>query len=322
MPPKDYYEVLGVSKASSLEEIKKSYRKLAVKWHPDKNPDNQEEATEMFKAIGEAYETLSDPQKRREYDLGGSASFDMEEDDYFSSDRNSNSGKRRQHRSAFHHRDSHFTRERAFDIFNAFFADFEDLHRNFHDLHRGHHGGFGRTRSDHHGQHRRNPFDDDFGFGGGGFGGGGGGGGIGRGFGFGSSLMDDFFGGSDPFASFGAMGGGAHTSFSSFSSSSMSSGGRGGVSRSVSTSTYIGPDGRKVTRKETRVTNPDGSVESHVEESTEEAPRGRIEDGRDARHGYQNRNDLRINDGQPLRRHYSTSAATSSSSGSYGKYRK
>eukprot|EP01037_Dinobryon_pediforme_P022670 gene22670-23897_t len=73
---KDFYDVLGVKREASLEEIKKAYRKLAVKWHPDKNPDNQEEATEMFKAIGEAYETLSDPAKRREYDLGGSGNVE------------------------------------------------------------------------------------------------------------------------------------------------------------------------------------------------------------------------------------------------------
>lgn len=57
---RDYYEVLGLTKKASNEEIKKSFRKLAVKWHPDKNPDNKEEAAEKFREISEAYEVLSD----------------------------------------------------------------------------------------------------------------------------------------------------------------------------------------------------------------------------------------------------------------------
>jgi len=60
----DYYVVLGLSKGCSESEIKKAYRKLAVKWHPDKNPDNQDLAAETFKKIGEAYAVLSDSQKR------------------------------------------------------------------------------------------------------------------------------------------------------------------------------------------------------------------------------------------------------------------
>ena len=55
----DYYTVLGLSKSATEADIKKAYRKLAVKWHPDKNPDNQEAAAEVFKKIGEAYSVLS-----------------------------------------------------------------------------------------------------------------------------------------------------------------------------------------------------------------------------------------------------------------------
>ena len=73
MASKDYYEILGVSKSASDDEIRKAYRKLAKKWHPDANPDNRKEAEEKFKDIGEAYSVLSDPQKRKMYDQFGTA---------------------------------------------------------------------------------------------------------------------------------------------------------------------------------------------------------------------------------------------------------
>ncbi|XP_031155911.1 dnaJ homolog subfamily B member 2 isoform X1 [Sander lucioperca] len=67
----DYYNVLGVSKTASQDDIKKAYRKLALKWHPDKNPDNKDEAETKFKELAEAYEVLSDTSKRDAYDRYG-----------------------------------------------------------------------------------------------------------------------------------------------------------------------------------------------------------------------------------------------------------
>ena len=89
MAKRDYYEVLGVDKSASPEEIKKAYRKIAIKYHPDRNPDNKE-AEEKFKEAAEAYGVLSDEQKRQQYDqfgfdgpaggfggFGGGAGMDM-----------------------------------------------------------------------------------------------------------------------------------------------------------------------------------------------------------------------------------------------------
>lgn len=72
---KDYYQVLGVSKSSTQEEIKKAYRKLAIQFHPDKN--KSKDAAEKFKEVGKAYEVLSDPQKRQTYDQFGAAAFEQ-----------------------------------------------------------------------------------------------------------------------------------------------------------------------------------------------------------------------------------------------------
>ena len=74
MAKRDYYEVLGVDHSADTEEIKKAYRKLALKFHPDRNP-NDKSAEEKFKELGEAYEILNDPQSRAAYDRFGHAAF-------------------------------------------------------------------------------------------------------------------------------------------------------------------------------------------------------------------------------------------------------
>ncbi|MCU0416465.1 MAG: molecular chaperone DnaJ [Cytophagaceae bacterium] len=91
MAKRDYYEVLGVSKSADADEIKKAYRKLAIQYHPDKNPDNPA-AEEKFKEAAEAYEILSSPEKRQRYDqfghagMGGNGGYGggMNMDDIFS----------------------------------------------------------------------------------------------------------------------------------------------------------------------------------------------------------------------------------------------
>lgn len=71
----DYYDILGISKGASAAELKKAYRKQALEWHPDKHKDNKEAAERRFKEINEAYQILSDSQKRQAYDQFGHAAF-------------------------------------------------------------------------------------------------------------------------------------------------------------------------------------------------------------------------------------------------------
>src|SRR5579859_3992460 len=76
MSKRDYYETLGVARNASDEELKKAYRRLAMKHHPDRNTAGDKVSEESFKEAKEAYEVLSDPSKRRAYDEAGDAAFE------------------------------------------------------------------------------------------------------------------------------------------------------------------------------------------------------------------------------------------------------
>ncbi|XP_053357298.1 dnaJ homolog subfamily B member 6b isoform X2 [Clarias gariepinus] len=217
----EYYHTLGVRKDASQDDIKKAYRKLALKWHPDKNPDNKEEAERRFKEISEAYEVLSDEDKRSLYDrygkdaLSGGGGRGGRYDDHFG---------------------GVFTFRNPEDVFREFFGGRDP----FADL-------FGDDPFD--------PFEDFFGFGGGrrqrgvrprtG-------GSFFPGFGGFPPFGGGFSGFDSGFASIGPMGGGNFTSFtsSSFGGSGGGGGGGGGMGnfRSVSTSTKF-INGRRITTK-------------------------------------------------------------------------
>ena len=110
MAKRDYYEVLGVEKNATKEEIKRNYRKLAVKYHPDRNPGNKE-AEEKFREATEAYEVLSDDKKRPMYDQYGFAGVD-----------GMNQGGGAQYSHAFHD----FS-----DLFGGMGGGFEDIFSSF-----------------------------------------------------------------------------------------------------------------------------------------------------------------------------------------------
>ncbi|XP_029979021.1 dnaJ homolog subfamily B member 6b isoform X2 [Sphaeramia orbicularis] len=206
----EYYQILGVQKNATQEDIKKAYRKLALKWHPDKNPDNKDEAEKKFKELSEAYEVLSDEKKRNIYDRYGKDGL-------------SGGGGGGGHYD--HFGGGGFTFRNPEDVFREFFGGRDPFADFFGD------DGddfFGGIHSRQRGASRSRMGGSFFGFGG--F----------PQFAPGFSAFDSGFG------SFGEMGGGG---FTSFSTSSFGGGGGGmGNFKSVSTSTKF-VNGRKITTK-------------------------------------------------------------------------
>ncbi|KAF2902895.1 hypothetical protein ILUMI_03287 [Ignelater luminosus] len=245
----DYYKVLEVPRGATNAEIKKAYRKLALKWHPDKNPNNLEEATKKFKEISEAYEVLSDDSKRKIYD-----------NRFYQ--RTSNSKSSRSFRSYF---DNHTPFHRSFDkkrkVYDQYgkeglinggprarsrhdddfdigfgfftFRDPEDVFREFFggspfselfaelNGHSDHHRGRRGNRHSHPQNAVSSTLFSPFGFG----------------LGIGGSLMEDFF--HSP---------GGFSSFSSINSSfSNGSGGPTNIKRTSTSTRFV--NGKKITTK-------------------------------------------------------------------------
>lgn len=115
----DYYQVLGLPRNASLVDVKKAYRKLALKWHPDKNPNNKEEAEKKFKEISEAYEVLSDKEKRSLYDKYGKDGLN-----------NTPGGSKDFHFRHFHGPSFHFSFRSPEEVFAEFFGG-RDPFENF-----------------------------------------------------------------------------------------------------------------------------------------------------------------------------------------------
>jgi curved DNA-binding protein CbpA len=239
MSNKDYYKVLLLEKSCTQDDIKKAYRKLAIKWHPDKNPDNLKVAEEKFKEIAAAYEVLSDPKKRENYDRYGEAGVNNNFSGFTAGTGNFSAG-----------RGGFGSFERAEEIFKDFFKeDFGSFGgRGFFSE-----GGMfdnddffnmGRKKTNNNASNggRRDPFGSLFSnFGFGGFGG-----------------NDDFFS-----SAFGGRGG-FGSNFGGDFGGSLASG--GGQFTSVSTSTII-KNGKKVTVTKTTVGNGDGTSRTEVQET-------------------------------------------------------
>ena len=153
---RDYYEVLGVGRNASAAEIKKAYRKLAKKYHPDTNP-NDKQAEEKFKEVSEAYDVLGDEEKRKMYDQFGHAAFSEGGAGNYGYSQNNGNGYREFH---FHSGDGNMDMDDFFsDLFGGAFKQNGFGGSNFHGsgFHRSGFGdGFG-------GSYRSSGFGDHFG---------------------------------------------------------------------------------------------------------------------------------------------------------------
>ena len=259
-PPSDLYEVLELDREASGDAVRRQYKKLALKWHPDKNPDDREYCEHMFKAVSRAYEVLSNDEMRRRYDAYGLAGLEegAADDDSFV-----RRGHRERSRAAPSFDDFFF----GGDVFGrtrggpfAFHDPFELFNMLFDD------DFFGESRG-------RRRGGSDFFFGGHGF-------------------MDDAF--DSFFSPCPRRSSGRHDMFSmmmggGFPSLLMNGGpalGGAGTMRSVTSQTTI-VNGRRVTRKITRTQHPDGTVTEDVEESVADHPQystGRIRENPPAGH--------------------------------------
>lgn len=232
----DCYDVLGVERGANDDQIKKGYRKAALRWHPDKNPDKKEEAEIMFKKVAEAYQILSDPQQRVIYDQGGLEAVRGGP----SAGPSGGRGRRGGRPAGFGDMDD------AFNLFQAFFGGrdpFADMGFGgdiFAEMGGGRPGRAGRSSM----PARGHPF------GGSPFG----------------SMFDN-----DPFfsAGFGDLGGagGGGVFVSSSSTASHSGRGGGGIVGSSTTTTTRVVNGKRVTVTEKTVRKADGTVETTRTES-------------------------------------------------------
>lgn len=213
----DYYKVLEITKTATTADIKKSYRKLALKWHPDKNPDNPEESNKKFKELSEAYEVLIDEKKRKIYDQYGKEGLQIP-------------GNKRRHEDDF---DPQFNGWFVFrdpeDVFREFFHG-----SPFNDLFDVMNGGSGRRGNHRHSNNsRHSTVNSPFGT-------------------LDISLGSPFglFGGFGGFGGFGSggVGGGGGTAdvFSSFGHFTNGSTPTSGTTRKTSTSTRF-MNGKKIT---------------------------------------------------------------------------